>query len=271
MNRFQRPIAAFIVCKNEVAVLGDCLDSLDFCREVVIVDSGSTDGTLDLIEGYRKRGFPIRLIKRDWPGYAKQKQFALEQCRQPWCLSLDSDERLDSDLKATLSTMPLDDASPSRFAFLLRDYLPGYGYPPAAVHAKPIVRLVKKGAARFDETALVHESLTGEGPVATIRPGALLHSRNMSIKREAEKVSFYADLKARDQFSRGRRTNLFKIMFKPIGRFVASYLGQRYFLCGMPGLIYSAMFAQYSFLTEAMLYRLSLGEETPEEKQRDRP
>ena len=271
MNRFHRPISAFIVCKNEAAVLGDCLDSLDFCREIVIVDSGSTDGTLDLVEGYRKRGFPIRLIKRDWPGYAKQKQFALEQCTQPWCLSLDSDERLDSDLKATLSAMPLDDASPSCSAFVRREYLQGYGYPPRAVHAKPLVRLVRTGTAHFDQTALVHESLIGQGPVVTIRPGTILHFRYMSINKDVEKVCLYADLKAHDQFARGRRTNLSKLMFKPVGSFLKSYIGQRYFLCGAPGLIHASMFAQYSFLTEAMLYRLSLGKETPEEKQRDRP
>ena len=266
MNRFHQPISAFIVCKNEVAVLGECLDSLDFCREIVIVDSGSTDGSLALIEDYRQRGFPIRLIEREWPGYAKQKQFALEQCTQPWCLSLDSDERLDSQLRGMLSTMRLDEDTAPRCAFLLREYLPGYGYPPTAVHAKPVVRLVRKRTAQFDETVLVHESLAGEGRVITIHPGALLHFRNISINREVEKGALYAGLKARDQFARGRRTNLFKLMFKPIGRFLKSYVGQRYFLCGIPGFVYSAMFAQYAFLTEAKLYRLSLGQEAPDEK-----
>jgi hypothetical protein len=89
--------------------------------------------------------------------------------------------------------------------------------------------------------------------------------RKMSIKEEAEKVSAYAALKAREQFARGRRTNLFKLMFKPLGHFMKSYIGQRYFLCGSPGFIYAAMLAQYSFLTEAKLYRLSLGPDAAEE------
>ena len=264
MNRFDRPISAFIVCKNEAAVIGGCLDSLDFCREIVIVNSGSTDGTLDAIEAYRKRGFPIRLIEREWPGYAKQKQFALDQCSQPWCLSLDSDERLNPELKAALSTMSFDDATLSSYAMRRREYLPGYGYQPPAVHSKVLLRLVRRGTARFDETILVHESLIGQGRKVTVPSGAILHFRNMSIQEEAAKFSIYADLKAREQFARGRRTNLFKLIFKPIGRFLMSYIGHRNFLCGVPGLIYAGMFARYSFLTEAKLYLLSLGPDAKE-------
>jgi glycosyltransferase involved in cell wall biosynthesis len=261
----RRPISAFIVCKNEAAVIGDCLDSLDFCREIVIVDSGSTDGTLALIETYKKRGFPIRLIEREWPGYAKQKQFALEQCSEPWCLNLDADERLDEKLKGALSTLSLDDAALSCFAMRGREYLPGYGYQPPAVHSKAYLRLVRKGTAHFNQTTLVHEALIGQGRIVTVPSGAILHFRNMSIRQEAAKASAYADLKAREQFARGRRTNPFKLVFKPLGRFLMSYIGHRNFLCGVPGLIYAAMFAQYSFLTEAKLYRLSLGADAADE------
>ena len=265
MSRFHRPISAFIICQNEVAVLGECIESLDFCREIVIVDSGSTDGTLALIEAYAAQGYPIRLISNAWPGFARQKQFALEQCREPWCLSMDSDERLDSAAKAYLSAMPLDDAKLSCYAILRRDYLPGYGYQPAIVHAKAFLRFFRKGTARFDESALIHESLIGQGPVHTLPKGAILHFRNMSMKEETAKTSTYADLKAREQFARGRRTTPLKLFLKPVGWFLKSYVGHRNFLCGVPGFIYAMMFAQYAFLVEAKLYRLSLGDKAPPE------
>lgn len=265
MERFHRPVSAFIICKNEAAVLGECLQSLDFCRDIVIVDSGSTDGTLELIRSYVDQGYPIRLFEQEWLGFARQKQFALDQCREPWCLNLDCDERLDPALKSALAAMPLEQSALSAYALAGRDYLPGYGYPPAAVRAKAHVRLVRRGSARYDESRLVHEALRGAGPAHTVRSGAILHFRNLSLSEEVEKANRYATLKARQQFARGKRSNLFKIALKPLGWFLKTYIGHRYFLCGTPGFIYAAVLAHYSFLTEAKLFRLSLGEAAPPE------
>ncbi|MBX3577291.1 MAG: glycosyltransferase family 2 protein [Rhizobiaceae bacterium] len=262
MARFDRPISAFIIAKNEAAVLGECLDSLDLCAEIVVVDSGSTDGTLDLVARYQANGFPIRLIHNDWPGFARQKQFALEACAQPWCLNVDCDERLDGDLRDWMATADLSAGAPVAYDIPRRDYLAGYGYPPKSVHAQRIVRLVRKGRARYDEHALVHESLLTDGAVAPTPKGALLHFRNLSIAQDAARADAYSTLKAEEKFARGRTTNLARLVFSPFGRFLKSYVAQRYFLCGTPGFIYAGMLAYYVFLTEAKLYRLSLGART---------
>ena len=76
------PISATIICKNEEACIGKCLSSLEGLSEIVVVNSGSTDGTLAVVEDYSRRGFPIRLIHQPWLGYASQKQFALDQARE---------------------------------------------------------------------------------------------------------------------------------------------------------------------------------------------
>ena len=78
------PISATVICKNEEACIGKCLESLAGLAEIVVVDSGSTDGTLAVVEDFARRGLPIRLIRRDWPGYARQKQFALDEARDLW-------------------------------------------------------------------------------------------------------------------------------------------------------------------------------------------
>ena len=96
------------------------------------------------------------------------------------------------------------------------------------------------------------------GRPTTLEPGAILHFRNLTAAREIQKAASYAALKAREQHVRGRRAGVASILFKPLGRFLSCYVLQRYFLCGMPGLIHAAILAQYAFLTEAELYRLSL-------------
>jgi glycosyltransferase involved in cell wall biosynthesis len=74
------PLSAFIICLNEEAYLGNCIESLESCAEIVIIDSGSTDGTAALVQSYIDKGWPIRFLFEPWRGYAGQKQFALDQC-----------------------------------------------------------------------------------------------------------------------------------------------------------------------------------------------
>ena len=95
-QRFSSPVTALIICKDSADFIADTLASLDFCAEIVIVDSGSTDGTLDIVERYRADGYPVKLLHNDWPGFARQRRFTLEQATQPWYLSVDADEKLGS-------------------------------------------------------------------------------------------------------------------------------------------------------------------------------
>src|SRR6185312_7547964 len=92
------PISAFIICKNEANYIERCIRSVALCAEIIVVDSGSTDATLQIVEKLQMEGFPLRFIYEPWRGYGGQKQFALEQCSQEWCLSIDSDERLSPNL-----------------------------------------------------------------------------------------------------------------------------------------------------------------------------
>ncbi|WP_245469538.1 glycosyltransferase, partial [Mesorhizobium sp. M7A.F.Ca.MR.362.00.0.0] len=87
---------------NEADMIGECLESVDFCAEIIVVDSGSTDSTLDVVNGYIAKGYPIRLFHNDWPGFPRQRQFALDQATQPWCLSIEADEAIDDVLRQSI-------------------------------------------------------------------------------------------------------------------------------------------------------------------------
>ena len=95
-------LSAAVICINEAACIGNCLESLRDCAEIVVVDSGSTDATPAIVDDFVRRGFPVRFIHQPWLGYARQKQFALDLTKEPWILSVDADEWLDDELRMSL-------------------------------------------------------------------------------------------------------------------------------------------------------------------------
>jgi glycosyltransferase involved in cell wall biosynthesis len=254
-------ISATIICKNEEACIGACLASLESCSEIVVVDSGSTDRTLEIIRDFSARGFPIRLIERDWPGYARQKQFALEQATQDWALSIDADEWLDEELQAGLPR--LLDAPPKIAGWRLRRLISLFGRTtptPRATKPERILRLVRRSRARFDETVLVHEGLIVEGEIADARDGLLRHERALRLDAQMVKEIAYARLKAQQRLAAGKKPSPLKLVFNPPLYFFRVFVQHRMFLCGAAGFIHAGTGAIYSFLAEALHYQLWLVE-----------
>lgn len=250
------PISAYIICYNEELQIGDCIASLDFCSEIIIVDSRSTDRTIEIIEEFERRGYPVKLIQNSWPGYARQKQIALENCNSEWCLNIDADERVDDELKfALVEQLPKTGNDISALSFKRRDYLPGYGYAHPLVAHKYVGKLTRNGRARYIFDRLVHEELRIEGKIKQINKGYLLHDRDMPVFREAEKNIHYACLKAQERITNSCRPSVIKLLFSPPLTFIKYFIFKRYFLCGRAGVIYAGMFWLYSFATEASHYR----------------
>jgi len=247
------PISATVICKNEEACIGKCLASLDGLAEVVVVDSGSTDGTLAIVEDFAKRGLPIRLIRQDWLGYARQKQFALDQAKAPWVLSIDADEWLDDDLRAELPR--LANADESIAGWQLRRTLTLYGrMAPVSLWTRPerILRLVRRGRAHFDADLIVHEGLIADGKTEVARKGLLRHERGLPLDEQMRKEVVYARLKAEQRLANGRKPSRLKLMFNPSIYFLRIFFWNRFFLCGWAGFIHAAIGATYSLMTEAM-------------------
>jgi glycosyltransferase involved in cell wall biosynthesis len=253
-------LSAAIICLNEAACIGKCLESLRDCAEIVVLDSGSSDGTLAIVDAFAGRGFPIRLIHQPWLGYARQKQLALDLTTQPWVLSVDADEWLDEDLRAWLPR--LISADDSVTGWKVRRSLTLYGQAkPVSRWTRPehILRLVRRGRARFDPALIVHEGLVadeGETPVA--REGILRHERALPLNEQMKKEITYARLKAEQRLEQGRTPSSLKLLFNPPIYFLRIFFWNRFFLCGWAGFIHAATGAMYSLMTEAIhrqLYR----------------
>jgi glycosyltransferase involved in cell wall biosynthesis len=247
-------LSAAVICLNEAACIGKCLESLRDCAEIVVVDSGSSDGTLEAIDSFTRRGFPIRVIHQPWRGYARQKQLALDLTTQPWVLSIDADEWLDDELRVSLPRLMSADESVA--GWKVRRSLTLYGQAkPVSRWTRPehILRLVRRGRARFDPALIVHEGLVadhGETPIA--RDGLLRHERSLPLYEQMKKEIAYARLKAEQRLKQGRKPSTLKLVFNPPIYFLRIFFWNRFFLCGLAGFIHAGVGAMYSLMTESI-------------------
>jgi glycosyltransferase involved in cell wall biosynthesis len=247
-------VSAAVICLNEAACIGKCLESLGDCAEIVVVDSGSTDATPAIVDDLVRRGFPIRFIHQPWLGYALQKQFALDQTKERWIVSVDADEWLDDDLRASLPRLIAADESVS--GWKVRRSLTLYGQAkPVSRWTRPehILRLVRRGRARFDPALIVHEGLVadhGETPIAP--DGLLRHERSLPLYEQMKKEITYARLKAEQRLKQGRPPSTLKLVFSPPIYFLRIFFWNRFFLCGRAGFIHAATGAMYSLMTESI-------------------
>lgn len=253
------PLSVVIITLNAAAQLPACLDSVDFADEVLVVDSGSSDGTVELA---RARG--ARVIHQDWLGFGPQKQFAVEQAAHDWVLCLDADERVSATLRASIvAALAAPGAKAYRFArcnrFLGRYLRHGEGYPDWSL------RLFQRGHGRWSDDA-VHEKVVldpAAGAVATLA-GDLMHDSAESIAAYLTKQNRYTSLAAEAAVAAGKRASAVRVVLSPLVRFIKFYVVRRGFLDGLPGFIHVAIgcfnsFAKYAKMREIQLRAAAMG------------
>ncbi len=239
-------ISATIITYNEQDNLPRALESLGCCDEIVIVDSGSSDGTVELA---RRGG--ARVIERDWPGYAAQKNFAAAQASHDWILALDADEELSPELQRELLDLKRQGAGCDAYSCpRLAQYRGGWirhsgWYPDRKV------RFYDRRKARWVGD-YVHESVRVEGSLGLLQ-GDLLHYTCATLTRHIDSVNRYTTLAAREMAANGRRVGLARLLAAPPWEFVRSYFLRRGFLDGRNGFLIAAMAAFYVFAKYAKL------------------
>lgn len=257
------PVSGFVITKNEAERIEACLRSLDFCSEIVVVDSGSTDGTRAVVDRLVGEGLPIRWVEHAWPGFSKQKQSALEQCTQPWAFNLDADERADSELRAIMPELLAAPEAVAGWRIKRRDYLLGFGYPDRAVGERPKLRLIRTGRGAFDTTQDVHEGIIPQGEVRVAPKGAMMHFRTLPLAEQILKENSYSSLKANQRLAEGRRRSPVGMLFQPLAYFLRLYLSRGYWKCGWAGVIMAQNAAIYAYLTEAKAWETAAVKANP--------
>ena len=248
----ERPrISACIIAFNEADRIGDCLASLAFCDEIVVVDSGSSDATATIAAAAG-----ARVLQRAFDGFRSQKDFCVNQASHDWVLCLDADERVDPVLRDSILAAQAEGFSGMagyRFA-RLSDYFGrflrhGNAYPDR------VLRLFDRRRGGWRGGREIHEAASVDGPVARLR-GDLIHYPYRSLMQQLSKTERYARMMAEHEFARGKRASWSKLVLAPAWRFWRGYLLRGGFLDGWRGLVYAYVRANYVRQKAIMLWLL---------------
>lgn len=246
-------ISAFVVCCNEENNIRRCLESLKWCDEIVIVDSGSTDRTLEICREYTDK-----IFCRDWAGHRLQKQFALEQCSCEWVLNIDSDEEVSTYLRGeileVLSRSKKNGNEIKGYDICRVVYFLGRWWDRGGWYPEYRRRFFRREFTRWGGID-PHEKALVDGPTKRLR-GQLYHYTYSDFSHQIDSLNKHSSLMAKQLHSRGRRCGLFNLWFNPLLRFVKFYILKRGFREGVPGLIIACLEAFYVFLKYIKLWEL---------------
>ncbi|WP_434029417.1 glycosyltransferase family 2 protein [[Pseudomonas] boreopolis] len=249
------PISATVITRDEADRIADCLASLAFCDEIVVVDSGSGDATREIAE---RMG--ARVLVRPFDGFRSQKQFAVEQAAHDWVLCVDADERIDAALRdAILAERAAGFARAAGYRFARRSWYFGRWLRHGNAYPDRKLRLFDRRRGGWRGEREVHESASVDGPVATL-PGDLLHLPFRSFEHQLDKGRRYAQMMAEHAHARGKRASWSKLVLAPAWRFWRGYLLRGGFLDGRAGLVYAYVTAFTARQKAIRLWGLQAGD-----------
>jgi glycosyltransferase involved in cell wall biosynthesis len=245
-------ISACIIAKDEADRIGPCLESVAFCDEVLVLDSGSTDGTQDLC-----RNAGARVVETDWPGWVKQKNRAVEAATHDWILSLDADERVDAELRTAIEALrdTLDAAAPAAYEVTRKTFYLGRWIRHGGWYPEWRIRLFDRRHATWGGVD-PHDRVEVEGSVARIREGNLEHYTYRSIDDHIAQMNRFTHVGAVELDKRGKRASFADVVLRPPWRFLHKYVLRLGFLDGRPGFVVAVLHAYAGFLKYAKLWDL---------------
>lgn len=233
-------LSVILITKNEAANIRACLESVAWADEIVVVDSGSTDGTVAIA-----REFTFHVHEHDWPGFGRQKNRALDYASGDWVLSLDADERVTPELRTAIeAALRNADACAAYRVSRLSSYC-GRFMRHSGWYPDLIVRLFRRGAARFSDD-LVHERLLVEGRIGQL-DGELLHYAFDNAEEVLHKMDRYSTAGAQMLYQRGRNATLGGAVLRGLWSFVRTWVLRGGFLDGREGFMLAVSNAEGTY------------------------
>lgn len=252
----QRPrISGLVTCFNEEENIGACIESIDWCDEIVVVDSFSTDRSPEIAKSYPK----VRFFQREYFGAGAQKNWALQHVRYEWVFLLDSDERCTPQLRDEV--LALLESGPTFLGYMMNRevYILGKRIRYSGWQRDRVARLFKTGTAYYGNRR-VHSTLKTTGETPILRHAIKHNMVDRSFTEYAFRLGKYGYWGAGQMWRDGKRTNPFGVFFRPLWRFVRTYGMQLGFLDGSRGLVFCLLQAYGTFMKLAILWGWQLNE-----------
>ncbi|MDH5393680.1 MAG: O-antigen ligase family protein [Gammaproteobacteria bacterium] len=243
-------LSVIVIAYNEADRIEACLSSVaGWADEIIVLDNGSTDGTIDLAKKYSDKVFVT-----DWPGYGKQKQRALDKAQYEWVLSIDADEQVTAALKneidKQISANPVETGFCIPWQVMIYDKRIDFGH-----NGRAPLRLFRRELATFSDVAVHEKVLLSSGHIGLLNE-RLLHFTHRNLKHAMEKYTDYAWLWGVERFEQGKKASWRKAIINSSWSFLVGYVFKLGFLDGFRGLILATHIALYTFNKYAVLWTL---------------
>jgi (heptosyl)LPS beta-1,4-glucosyltransferase len=243
-------LSAVLMVKDEAAVLGACLEKLTWADEIVVVDGGSQDASVEIARHYTDKVF----IESDWQGYGVQRQRAQQKATGDWIFMVDADEHVSADLKQSILTVVAQDDRSKAYAVAILPWCFGRFLRHGGWYPAWKVRLYARDKAAYGNQR-VHEKLEFASGVTTSRlQGDLLHYTYRDLEHYLNKSARYAAEWAEQRRRQGKQASLLEGMVHAMSCFIRMYVIRAGFLDGRQGLLMALLSAHSTFVKYADLW-----------------
>lgn len=247
-------ISAVVIVKDEEKNIVDCLEGILFCDEIIIIDDNSQDRTTEILERYKRDHLKVKVFQRELDNdFAAQRGFGVSKTTNDWIFFVDADERITGDLANEIKENITSNTTQGGFLIPRIDFIWGKQLRHGETGNIKLLRLFNKKKGNIK--GKVHETWETKSEVGRLI-SPILHYPHPTISHFLKEINFYTDLRAKELYDKGVKSNFLSIILYPKGKFFVNYFIKRGFLDGTAGLVHALLMSFHSFLVKGKLYLL---------------
>lgn len=250
-------VSVIVLTRNEEKNIVDCLESIKWCTEIIVVDDNSEDRTVEIA---KKMGAEVFTHSLNFD-FSAQRNFGLEKAKNDWALFVDADERVSEDLRDEISYLISFSGRRKQlngYFIKRRDFMWGKELKYGETENIKLLRLAKKN--RGDWVGKVHEKWKIKGKTSELK-NSLLHYPHQTISDFLKEINFYTDIRANELHKQHAHVYWTSIILYPLGKFIFNFFMKRGFLDRIPGLIVAIIMSFHSFLVKSKLWFINIKNE----------